>query len=98
MKERIHSAIDASSGRFKEISRYIGENPELGHEEFKAFERLTEELEFHGFQVERAVLDIPTAFFWGRTPLPNRGRWWRSYVNMMRWQIWDTPAGIILFA
>lgn len=62
MKQTIHTTIDSHAARFKDISRFIGENPELGHEEFLASKRLTEELEHHGFEVERAVLDIPTAF------------------------------------
>ncbi|WP_397386533.1 M20 family metallopeptidase [Paenibacillus roseipurpureus] len=62
MKSSISQSIDGNADRFKEISSYIGANPELGHEEFLAFARLTAELEHHGFQIERGVLDIPTAF------------------------------------
>jgi amidohydrolase len=62
MKSTITQTIDNNADRFKAISSFIGANPELGHEEFKAFARLTEELEHHGFGVERGVLDIPTAF------------------------------------
>ncbi|MZQ87271.1 amidohydrolase [Paenibacillus sp. 5J-6] len=62
MKSTITQTIDNNADRFKAISSFIGANPELGHEEFKAFARLTEELEHHGFEVERGVLDIPTAF------------------------------------
>lgn len=62
MKSTITQTIDNNADRFKAISSFIGANPELGHEEFQASARLTEELEHHGFQVERGVLDIPTAF------------------------------------
>ncbi|TCZ80976.1 M20 family peptidase [Paenibacillus albiflavus] len=62
MKQTIHATIDSHTARFKEISRFIGDNPELGHEEVLASKRLTEELEYHGFVVERAILDIPTSF------------------------------------
>lgn len=62
MKSIIAQTIDSNAARFKDISRFIGANPELGHEEFLAFARLTEELAFHGFHIERGVLDIPTAF------------------------------------
>ncbi|MDR6882356.1 M20 family metallopeptidase [Bacillus sp. 3255] len=62
MKSTIFQTIDAHAGRFKAISSFIGANPELGHEEFQAAARLTEELEYHGFQVERGVLDIATSF------------------------------------
>lgn len=62
MKEQLFQTIDLHAGVFKETSRFIGEHPELGHEEFQAFSRLTALLEQFGFEVERAVLDIPTAF------------------------------------
>jgi len=62
MKTTINQTIDQHAERFKAISSFIGANPELGHEELLASARLTEELEHHGFQVERGVLDIPTAF------------------------------------
>ncbi|EGL18836.1 MULTISPECIES: M20 family metallopeptidase [unclassified Paenibacillus] len=62
MKERIYNTIDFHTPEFQAISTYIGQNPELGHEEFLACARLIEELERHDFTVERAVLDIPTAF------------------------------------
>lgn len=62
MKEHIFRTIDLHAQTFKDTSLYIGQNPELGHEEFKAFERLTRLLEDFGFSVERGALDIPTAF------------------------------------
>ncbi|MBP1961709.1 M20 family metallopeptidase [Paenibacillus aceris] len=62
MKSTITQTIDNNADRFKAISSFIGANPELGHEEFQASSRLTEELEYHGFQVERGALNIPTAF------------------------------------
>jgi amidohydrolase len=61
-KTSIHAVIDRHSERFRSISRYIGEHPELGHEEVIASRMLTEELEAHGFRVQRGTLDIPTAF------------------------------------
>jgi amidohydrolase len=61
-KAAIFAAIDQHAEQFKEISRYIGEHPELGHEEVLASRRLAEELEAHGFRVERGTLGIPTAF------------------------------------
>jgi metal-dependent amidase/aminoacylase/carboxypeptidase family protein len=62
MKQTIFDAIDQNAQRFKAISSFIGANPELGNEEFLACQKLTEELEYHGFRVQRNVLDIPTAF------------------------------------
>ncbi|NEW06556.1 M20 family metallopeptidase [Paenibacillus sp. SYP-B3998] len=62
MKSTIAQTIDQHADKFKAISSFIGSNPELGHEEFLAAARLTEELETHGFHVERGILDIPTSF------------------------------------
>ncbi len=62
LKSRVREAVEGQRGRLHEISRFLYENPELGSEEFKAAEFLTGELEGHGFQVERELLGIPTAF------------------------------------
>ncbi len=44
------------------LSEYIFENPELGHEEFKACKAHVELLKKHGFEVEEEYLGIKTAF------------------------------------
>ncbi|MDF2926966.1 MAG: amidohydrolase [Paenibacillaceae bacterium] len=62
MKGRIFQTVDSHADIFKETALYIGRNPELGHEEFKASERLTGLLENFGFEVERGTLGITTAF------------------------------------
>ncbi|MFB5675732.1 M20 family metallopeptidase [Paenibacillus terreus] len=62
MKQIIRTTINGYSARFKDISLYIGANPELGNEEFLASARLKEELLFHGFEVQAPVLGIETAF------------------------------------
>ncbi|UKS29071.1 M20 family metallopeptidase [Paenibacillus sp. HWE-109] len=62
MKSAIAQTIDHNADRFKAVSSFIGANPELGHEEFLASARLTEELNHHGFHIERGILDIPTSF------------------------------------
>ncbi|MDO7904884.1 M20 family metallopeptidase [Paenibacillus sp. JX-17] len=61
-KEQIKTVIDQYSSRFREISSFIGANPELGNEEYLASARLKEELAFHGFEIEAPVLGIETAF------------------------------------
>ncbi|UHA73599.1 M20 family metallopeptidase [Paenibacillus sp. 481] len=61
-KERIAHAIDQNADELKHISRYIGQNPELGNEEYKASARLSSYLESHGFTVERGILSIETSF------------------------------------
>jgi amidohydrolase len=62
MKQKIIDAIDQYQNDFYDISIYIGENPELGHEEFKASAILTETLRKHGFSVEVGTCGLPTAF------------------------------------
>ncbi len=62
LKGKVQEAVDEQRGRLREISGYIYENPELGSEEFKATELLTGELEKHGFEVEKGILGMPTAF------------------------------------
>ena len=62
LKGKVQEAVDEQRGRLREISGYIYENPELGSEEFKATELLTGELEKHGFEVEKRILGMPTAF------------------------------------
>jgi aminobenzoyl-glutamate utilization protein B len=65
-----HSAwvwIDENAPRIIEISDEIWGYAELGFVEFKSSKLLADELESHGFEVERGVAGIPTAFVatWG---------------------------------
>jgi amidohydrolase len=62
VRERILATIDELQKDFYEISEYIGNNPELGHEEVKACKILSEKLEKHGFSVSVGTCDLPTAF------------------------------------
>jgi amidohydrolase len=62
LKQKVLSTIDELHRDFYEISEYIGNNPELGHEEYKACKILTEKLEKHGFSVTVGTCDLPTAF------------------------------------
>ncbi|WP_282935363.1 M20 family metallopeptidase [Paenibacillus sp. RC67] len=62
MKTTIAATIDQHADSFIQISRFIGENPELGHEEWLASRRLMDELKVHGFEIQNPVLDLPTAF------------------------------------
>lgn len=61
-KHDVFAQIDDNSAIYKEISRYIGANPELGNKEFLASAKLTAELERQGFRVERGALGLETAF------------------------------------
>ena len=62
LKRLIQEAVDEQRERLYAISRWLYENPELGSEEFEAAKLLTDELEKHGFGVERGLLGMPTAF------------------------------------
>ncbi|HHY27962.1 MAG TPA: M20 family metallopeptidase [Desulfitobacterium dehalogenans] len=56
-----------------EAARLIGENPELGYQEYFAVETLTQLLKSHGFEVEQSVAGLETAFiarFSGYKPGP----------------------------
>ena len=62
LKDKVREAVDEQRQRLHEISEFLYENPELGSEEFKATELLIGELERNGFDVERGILGMPTAF------------------------------------
>jgi len=62
LKSSVLSRIDEIAPRIRGIARAIGARPELGNEEFFAFETLTEALESYGFAIERHTLGLPTAF------------------------------------
>ncbi|KAB7671221.1 M20 family metallopeptidase [Bacillus sp. B1-b2] len=62
MKQNILDTIQEKEKMFKEISIYIGENPELGHEEYKASKILSDTLKKHDFQVDMGTCDLATAF------------------------------------
>lgn len=62
IKEQIATEVRRMHPRLIEISQTIHANPELCFEEHKAAELLTGELEEHGFEVERGVAGMDTAF------------------------------------
>jgi aminobenzoyl-glutamate utilization protein B len=68
MKEGAWNWIDENRGRLIEISDAIWDHAELGLMEEKSSKLLADELETHGFNVERGVAGMPTAFVasWGR--------------------------------
>ena len=59
--------VEKNGDRLTEISDAIWGYAELGYVEFKSADLLASELEKHGFEVERGVAGIPTAFVatWG---------------------------------
>lgn len=62
LKDRALTEIEAQRERLFELSRQIQSHPELGYQEFLAAGWLTDFLEATGFQVQRGVADMPTAF------------------------------------
>ena len=62
IKERIAAEARALHPRLIQISQTIHANPELLFEEHKAMGILTDELEEHGFDVQRGVAGLDTAF------------------------------------
>ncbi|NLP52762.1 M20 family metallopeptidase [Bacillus sp. RO1] len=62
MKQIIIDFLDSHKNDFFEISIYIGENPELGHEEFKSAKVLSDKLSEHGFDVQLGICGLQTAF------------------------------------
>jgi len=61
-KEYALNWISDNESRIIEISDTIWEFAELGLQEFKSSKLLADELEKHGFTVERGVAEMPTAF------------------------------------
>ncbi|WP_423190230.1 M20 family metallopeptidase [Alkalibacterium sp. f15] len=60
--DRIETLIDELRPELQELSEYIYEHPELGHEEVKSSKAHVDLLEKHGFEVEYPYLGISTAF------------------------------------
>ncbi|MBD3207007.1 amidohydrolase [Candidatus Bathyarchaeota archaeon] len=74
MKSLIKDSIDESREVLVNIAEYLYNNPELGSEEFLAFEKLTNILKEEGFEVEKGIFGMPTAFvarMAGKSPGPS---------------------------
>jgi aminobenzoyl-glutamate utilization protein B len=67
LKEKAWNWIDENRERIVEISDAVWEHAELGLVEHRSSKLLADELEKHGFEVERGVAGMPTAFVgsWG---------------------------------
>jgi amidohydrolase len=62
IKNSAFMQVDKDRPQLKKIALNIHANPEVGMSEFKASGWLTAFLEKKGFQVERGICDMPTAF------------------------------------
>ena len=61
-KARISREVEALADDLYAVSDYLLANPELGYQEFLACEHLSQFLGAHGFDVERGVGGVETAF------------------------------------
>ena len=61
-KDRVSSRIDEIREELIGVSSFIHENPELGHQEYKASELLVKKLREYGFSVQEKVAGMDTAF------------------------------------
>ncbi len=62
LKEAVQKELDKLEDELRELSQKIFDNPELKFEEYQAAEWLTGELEDKGFDVERGIGGLETAF------------------------------------
>lgn len=61
-EETLCSAVDAEADRLRELARQIWETPEVALSEDESSRHLSAELEREGFDVERGIGGLPTAF------------------------------------
>jgi amidohydrolase len=61
-KARLIAKVEALAGDLWAVSEFLYRNPEVGFQEFKACEFLSQFLERHGFEVHRGVGGVKTAF------------------------------------
>jgi metal-dependent amidase/aminoacylase/carboxypeptidase family protein len=62
LKERATSAFTAVEAELQALSRWMFENPELGHQEVESSARLAALLSDHGFDVTHPARGLDTAF------------------------------------
>lgn len=62
MKNQLNEIMDGIITDLWKISDHLYENPELGDQEFESMELLTGYLAKHGFDIEKGIVDRPTAF------------------------------------
>lgn len=61
-KQKIKEIVYGERESLEALSKNIHDNPELGFEEFKALNFISQTLEQHGFEVERGYGGLPTSF------------------------------------
>lgn len=63
IKERLKYEVDAIADELIALSKKLYDHPEIAFEEYKACEWISDYLEEKGFQVERSVGGVETAFY-----------------------------------
>lgn len=61
-KKRLSAEVETLAGDLYAVSEFLYKNPEIGYQEFKACEFLSQFLEKQGFEVVRGVGGVKTAF------------------------------------
>ncbi|KAG4412508.1 hypothetical protein IFR04_014364 [Cadophora malorum] len=62
VRSAIYTAIDQSSVELRELNRHIHVNPEIGYEEFIAYETLTNFLKKHDYTIKEHAYGLETSF------------------------------------
>lgn len=62
LKQLVQDTVEINKDEIIRIEKYIHENPEYAYEEFKACDILVNYMESQGFEVEKGICKIPTAF------------------------------------
>jgi amidohydrolase len=61
-RQQALDAIDASAGELRAVSQFIHDHPEIALEEVRSSAAAADVLEKFGFEVERGIAGLPTAF------------------------------------
>ncbi len=61
-RQQILEAIDANAAELRAVSQFIHDHPEIALEEVKSSAAAADVLEKFGFEVERGIAGLPTAF------------------------------------
>jgi metal-dependent amidase/aminoacylase/carboxypeptidase family protein len=94
-KKRLSAEVEALAGDLYAVSEFLYKNPEIGYQEFKACEFLSQFLEKQGFEVVRGVGGVKTAFLARPSGRPRKtGRLSPSLLNTTPCPEWDTAVDI----
>ena len=94
LEEKLERSVEQSAAALTAMADDFFDHPEVGLQEFHAFETLTGWLEKEGFTVERGIAGMDTAFraVWKHGEGgPNIG----CSASTMLWPVWATPAATI---